>query len=270
MAPHGFIVWREQRMVAARDERQAQALARAASRAAPAFSVEAALDFLVAQGLDEAQVRAGSIPESSLRFAGDLLRGHLSRERPLRVLHVGNFVGMSLGYFTSLAQELHEDSVVVSIDPNMRHQRVADPQSYVVALLNHFGLLGNSLIVPGYTLEQNLGDPLPDAPEDRYLDELACHRVLASLGHLQPAGFDFVMLDGNHDATYLRREFAALRPLLAADAIVGFDDVNEFWPGVQAVFREVVATADDRVIDLGSDGRVALLQTGQDPVSSAT
>jgi hypothetical protein len=250
-------------MVAERDQRQEQALARAALQAAPDYSVEAAVDFLVARGLNREHVRDGSMPEASLQFAAGILRERLPRGRPLRALHVGNFVGVSLSHFTALAREVNPDSVVVSVDPNIRHQRVALPETHVLALLGHFGLLSNSLVIPGYTLEQNLGDPLPDAPDERYLDERACERVLVSLAHLETPGFDFVVLDGNHDAEYLAREFAALGDVLAPDAIVVFDDVNEFWPGVQAVFGEAVAAADDTVTDLGKDGRVGLLQMHQ-------
>jgi hypothetical protein len=261
VSPHGFVTWRERRFVALRDEEQASALARAEARAAPGYSYEAAIRFLIERGLDGEHLREGSIPQGSLDFAANLIRGRLAPDRPLLVLHVGNFVGVSLAHLTALARELHRDSVVVSIDPNIRHHRVADPQSHVIALLGEFGLLGNSLIVPGYTLEQNLGDPLPDAPDDRYLEELACERVLASLARLDCRGFDLVMLDGNHDASYLRRELAALRPLLGERAIVCFDDVSETWPGVQAVFREVVESGGAGIAELGGDGRVALLQT---------
>src|SRR5207248_144576 len=83
IAPHGLVQWRERLRVDDRDERQAEALARAAAQASAEFSVEAAIDFLVVRGLEEAYVRAGSMPEHSLRFAGDVLRAHLSRERPL-------------------------------------------------------------------------------------------------------------------------------------------------------------------------------------------
>jgi Methyltransferase domain len=262
ITPHGFVVWREHRFVELRDAEQAEALERAATGPTPGYSHDAAARFLIDRGLAGEAVRDGSIPEPSLDFAGGRLRDRLPRDRPLRMLHVGNFVGMSLAYFTALARELHEDSVVVSIDPNIRHQRVADPQSHVLALLGHFGLLANSIVIPGYTLEQNLGDPLPGASADRYLDERACERVLEGLGRLESRGFDFVMLDGNHDSAYLRREFAALRPLLAERAIVCFDDVSESWPGVQAVFREVVDAAGEGVAELGGDGRVALVQTG--------
>jgi predicted O-methyltransferase YrrM len=258
--PHGLAVWRERRTVAERDERQAEALARAAARRTSDYSVDAAIDFLAGRGLVEAHVRAGSIPEGSLEFAGALLRAHLPRDRPLRGLHVGNFVGVSLSYFSALAREVHADSVVVSVDPNIRHQRIPDPQSHVIALLHHFGLLGNSLVVPGYTLEQNLGDPLPGASDDRYLDELACEGVLASLSRVDAGPFDFVMLDGNHDHAYLRREFDALRALLKPGTIVVFDDVNEFWPGVQTVFHDAIAAGQAEATELGADGRVGVLQ----------
>ncbi len=233
------------------------------ARDAPArsYSVGEAVRFVVSRGLDEQQLREGSMPEPSLEYAGALLGDGLPRQRPLFALHVGNFVGVSLSYFTWLLREQHPESVVVSIDPNIRHRGIENPQDHVLALLGHFGLLANSLVVPGYTLEQNFGDWWSDELEDRHRSEAACDRVLASLARLSGRRFDLAVLDGNHDGGYLAREFAVVREVLADDSIVVFDDVGtDPWLGVSDVFKRALGADPRSFEELGQDGRIGVLR----------
>jgi hypothetical protein len=230
------------------------------STPAAATRSEAAIRFLVTRGLDEEAVRGGSIPEANLDFVGDVVAAHLPTDRPIRALHVGNFVGVSLCSVTWLARDRHPDSVVVSVDPNMTHRGIDDPQSHVLALLHHFGLLANSLIVPGYTLEQTAGETVNDKFETDYLENLACENVLAALGRLCGQRFDLVLLDGNHEEEHLEREFTAVGSLIADGGIVVFDDVSDSWDGVSNVFRRVVHRS--QVTELGQDGRVGIVRVG--------
>jgi hypothetical protein len=229
-------------------------------RRAQDYSPGEARRFLLARGLDDEQVRTGSMPEASLEFTGNLLREHLPSDRPLVALHVGNFVGFSLSYFTWLLREQHPDSVVVSIDPNIRHRGVENPQGHVMAVLGRFGLLANSVVVPGYTLEQNFGDDWSDDLEQRYLAEAACDQVLANLARMSAGAFDLAVLDGNHDGDYLERELTAVRRLLRDDSIVVFDDIGPYWPGVAEVFERTLADSGGGFAELGQDGRVGILQ----------
>jgi hypothetical protein len=220
--------------------------------------VEEAVRFLLARGLDEHAVRLGSMPEASLHFVGELVSERLPSDRPVRALHVGNFLGVSLCYFTWLVRERHERSVVVSIDPNNEHRGIENPQIHSLSLLHHFGLLNDNLIISGYTLEQTLGEGGDDVGAS-YRKRLGCTNVLASLESLAGQVFDLVLLDGNHEPDYLAREFSALGPMLNEGAIVVLDDVNERrWGGVVEVFRDVLR--DDRYVELGQDGRVGVLQ----------
>lgn len=227
-------------------------------REAPAAHtrVEEAIRFLLDRGLDEHAVREGSMPEHSLNYTAELVSDRLPADRPVRALHVGNFVGVSLCYFSWLLRERHPGSVVLSIDPNTTHRGIEDPQAHVLALLHHFDLLPTNVIVPGYTLEQAITEGGAQSQAD-YLGGLACENVLASLGRLCGQGFDLVLLDGNHEETYLTRELATLRGLLAENSIVVFDDITE-WDGVVEVFTQ--ALQDDSFVELGQDGRVGILQ----------
>lgn len=252
------ILWlrdqRRQRKVRARIE------ANVVTDAPPAGTrVEEAIRFLLDRGLDEHEVRDGSMPEASLDYTAQLVSDHLARDRPVLALHVGNFVGVSLCYLSWLLRARHPGSVVVSVDPNLPHRGIEDPQAHALALLHHFGLLDNNLIVPGYTLEHTPGERASRDPEADYLEGIACERVLDSLERLCGHRFDLVLLDGNHAEPYLKRELAAVRRLLAADGIVVFDDVTEgSWDGVVSVFES--ALQDEAFVELGQDGRVGVVQ----------
>lgn len=209
--------------------------------------------FLVGRGLDEHDVREGSIPEASLNYLADKVLDRLRTDRPVRALHVGNFVGVSLCYVSWLVSERHPDSLVVSVDPNARHRGVEDPQSHALALLDHFGLLSRNLIITGYTLERSE----EATTEADYSGRVAPENVLAGLHELVGARFDLVLIDGAHDESYLRREVAVLRRLLADHGILVFDDVRD-WSGVAEVFRQTAQ--DERFAQLGEDGRLGILQ----------
>ncbi len=202
------------------------ALSAAAASGGPRpFAYDEALGVLAARGVPEFHVRGGSMPEASLRFCADLVRRELGGlGRPVRGLHVGNFVGVSLACFTDALREVHPDSVMVSIDPNLTHRGVRDPQQHVLALLDHFGLAASSLVVPAFSLERNLGDDVASAEQPAGVEALAS---LARLG----VGFDVAVIDGNHDAAY---------------------------PAVVALFERV---AGDRTYEpLGRDGRAGVLR----------
>jgi hypothetical protein len=259
-APWGLHAVLERRESRRRARLLESVAAGADGRGAQDYSLAAALRFLLSRGLDEQQVRKGSMPEASLEFTGNILREQLPSDRPLLALHVGNFVGFSLSYFTSLLRERHPDSLVVSIDPNVRHRGIENPQGHVMALLGRFGLLGNSVVIPGYTLEQNFGDAWSDDLEQRYLAEAACHEVLGNLGRLSRGSFDLAVLDGNHAGEYLERELGGVRELLRGDSIVVLDDIGPFWPGVREVFDRTVADSNGGFAELGQDGRVGILR----------
>lgn len=106
--------------------------------------------------------------QAALDFAAAIVREHVPASEPIRALQIGNFVGVSLSYVSATLRALHPDSVVVSMDPNITHRAIADPQSHVLALLGHFDLLRNNAVVTGYSLEQSSAPaPMPAASAAR-------------------------------------------------------------------------------------------------------
>ncbi len=202
-------------------------------------------------------MREGSIPAQSLGYIAERVVERLPSGRPLRALHIGNFVGVSLCYLSWLVTDRHPESVVVSIDPNAAHRGIEDPQSHALALLHHFDLLRTNVVVRGYTVGWTPGEQLS-------ADGVACENVLSSLARLGASRFDLVLLDGNHEESYLARELEALRPLLGSGSIVVFDDLD-VWEGVRRVFERMVA--QEQFVSLGQDGRVGILQLAEAPVA---
>jgi hypothetical protein len=148
--PHGLVttVIRSQ---AVRGRRMAAISSRPADTQRKPYAYSDSIEFLCARGLPRDHVIGGSIPEASLAFCSKHLDSLMPNDRPIFGLHVGNFLGVSLAYFVDYASRKHQNSVVVSIDPNLTHRGIESPQNHVVAILNHFALQQNAMICVGYS-----------------------------------------------------------------------------------------------------------------------
>jgi len=265
--PHGVV-----RLVQSRQERGYR-LGRAAlaiQQNAPPLGLAPAamIDFLVGRGLRRDQVTEGSMPAESLEFLAGFVRERCRGGDPLRGLHIGNFVGVSLTFFAGVAAAIHPGSVVVAVDPNIPHRGISHPQDHVCALLEHVGLAHHVLLTCGFSRARNVGDDgrnylenyrllEPAEARTRVGAEHAPDRALDHLVALGVAGFDFVLLDGNHEAAYVADELDFLRPLLKPGALVFLDDVSEGWPLLKQLF-EGAAAGNFRA--LAADGRVGVLE----------
>jgi hypothetical protein len=256
--PHGIIVAAQRSK--SRRQRHLAELDREPRRKAEPYSYAASVDFLCRRGLPGGHVIGGSMPEESLAFCADRLAGLLPRDRPILGLHVGNFLGVSLAYFTDLARNLHPGSVVVSIDPNLTHRGIERPQDHVIALLNNFGLQRNAMILVGYSGEKSVSNDGVQFgeydPVSAHGKEQACERSLQNLVLLGGGRFDFAVMDGNHDAAYLRKETEIVRDLLTENGVLILDDVDENWAPIKAEYAEMGARGWRPV---GADGRVGIL-----------
>jgi hypothetical protein len=276
-APHGLVemrraaemarqdeVWKERRVGFHLNRRQVIAQAVGAEDAPPApspgFKFEAGIQFLVDAGLEESQIRQGSIPARSLEFAIGKIAEQAWR-RPIYGLHVGNFLGLSLAAFVSALTDLHPESLVMAVDPNVPHREIISPQNHVLALLSHFGLQRNTLVIVGYSGRKAVSNDgvIYGAydPSQNFSRENACENVLANITVLVGTRIDVAILDGNHDAVYLRRELDELAGALRPGGLVVLDDVDTAWDELRQVYRSLPSRKWD---DLGTDGRVGVLR----------
>jgi hypothetical protein len=237
-------------------------------RGREAYSYRAAIEFHVAKGLPRSHVVAGSIPESSLEFCSASFDKFLSATagEPLTGLHVGNFVGVSLCHIADYARKKSEGSVVVSIDPNLIHRGIENPQNRVISILNHFGLQRNAMIFVGYSGGKSISNDgvtfIGEAGEEydpfsSFSGELSCEDVLRNLITVSEGRFDFAMLDGNHERSYLQAEIAKVRRLLKPNGLLVLDDVSEAWADIKKEYEELHSQGWRA---LGADGRVGVLQ----------
>ncbi|WP_424986846.1 class I SAM-dependent methyltransferase [Microbulbifer sp. S227A] len=205
-------------------------------------------------------MREGSMPREALEF----IASRLPKPRPnqgLRGLHIGNFVGISLAHLCDAARRLDAGAVMVSIDPNVPHRGVDAPQDLVVGLMNRYGLEDNWMPVTAFSLEPSPVYDLRNASGSATAFA-SYHGQSASggLGNLHRLGckFDFVLIDGNHTAWYLRRELAAIARIVRPGALIFLDDVDkENWQEVHAVFTGARSIGFDQV---AHQGRVGVLR----------
>jgi predicted O-methyltransferase YrrM len=265
--PHTVVVLYQALRLRRRSRRALEeALPPAAAVAPRPFDESEAITALVARGLNEDNVRAGSIGADHLCFLNRAIHEHLRTEPPHRALHIGNFVGISLAALTHSLLEVGGEShpVVVSIDPNIPHNDIADPQTATLGLLGHFGYQRHNVVICGYSLEKTLGNE--GLRSDRYdptkvhAEEAACENVLLSLAELE-LPLDVVLIDGTHNAAYLRRELETILPPLRPGGLLILDDVTDVWVGIRELFGELGAPGSPwplQVVD--HDGRLGILQ----------
>src|SRR6204780_1585295 len=233
------------------------------------YSYSEAIEFLSARGLVRGQLVGGSIPESTLAYCSKSLDDLIPRDdRPLVGLHVGNFLGVSLSHFVNYVRQRNEKSVVVSIDPNLEHRGVESPQKHVIAILNHFGLQKNAIVCVGYSMNKTVSNDgiafvgengIEYNPYSMFENEQSCGDTLSNLCVVSDGRFDFAVVDGNHEASHLRRETELLRRLLRPEGILVLDDVSDAWAEIKAEYTELRSKGRRPV---AADGRVGLLQSG--------
>ena len=224
------------------------------------FSYDDAVQFLTASGRGAARdIREGSIPKAGLATIVAHLET-LKPARPLRGLHIGDFVGVSLACLTDAARRLHPESVVMSIDPNIPHRGIESPRDLVTGLMTRYGLTGNWVPVTGFTLERtavfDILNRRGGATEHASFYGFSAIQVLRNLARLG-GRFDFVLIDGNHSGGYLRREIEQLSRLVRPGGLLFLDDVDENWEGVTQVFENLDAARFRRV---AHDNRVGVVQ----------
>ena len=208
------------------------------------------------------------MPESTLAFCSKTLDDLIptADEKPLIGLHIGNFLGVSLSHFVNYVRQRNEKSVVVSIDPNLVHRGIDNPQKHVIALLNHFGLQRNAVICVGYSGNKSLSNDgvafigETGAEYDPFLAfdrEQSCENAMTNLCAISQGRFEFAVLDGNHERSYLQRETATVRRLLKPEGVIILDDVSDSWADIKAEFDDLQSKGWCAV---AADGRVGVLQ----------
>lgn len=216
------------------------------------------IDALAIRGCDRSEVIGGSIAEDSLKKVCDILEREFGK-MPIVGLHIGNFVGVSLAYLVNFVVKLNPDSHLVSIDPNIPHRGIQNPQEEVLHLLQKYGLTRHASILVGYSLEKCIGNDGVSVrgydPTTGYMTETSLENQLEVLAKLVPGRFNFVLIDGNHDGRYLVRELRIIDKLLSRNGLLILDDVNVHWDEIRRAYEGL---DKHRYREISLDNRMAV------------
>jgi hypothetical protein len=81
---------------------------------------------------------------------------------------------------------------------------------------------------------------------------------------------DVAVVDGSHNAAYLRRELEAIVPLLRVGALLVLDDVTDAWAGIRDLFGELGAPGSAWPLEaLDHDGRIGVLRRASTEAAGA-
>ncbi len=200
--------------------------------------------FLRSWGVPYIQVAGGSIPETDLTAIWNMIEKRC--DPPIIGVHVGNFVGVSLAYMATRLRTMDERNVVCSIDPNLTCRGIEETEKLVTRLLRTLDVQDTVLRLNGYSLGKSMSnDGYTFAgydPVKHYLEEEAPERQLANLTKVVAGKVDFVMLDGHHEADYLREEVGVCHDLLRSGGVLFLDDISDTWVSLQQEFEELRKT----------------------------
>lgn len=274
LVPFGIIDLRRQAIAAKANEAAAtienarQSSRRARIQAAEGYSngepldgrqYEDVLNFLQSMGVPHAHLVGGSVPKASIEYIRANCIAQMPVEHTPIALHIGNFLGVSLVTLAAHLCERNSESLILSVDPNITHRGISNPQNYVVALIAACGLSKNIAILAGYSGRKSVsndGEVFESYdPAKEYQRESACENTLTNIAKLRTKAIDLAFFDGNHEANYLRREIEQVLPLMRPGGFVVLDDVDDCWVEIKDVFRSLPALG---LTPIGSDGRVGI------------
>ena len=223
------------------------------------------VSYLLKKGINSENLFGGSMPLDSINAIEQYLNSNCksNKDEVLLGLHIGNFVGISLNCFTFIINKLSINSRVISIDPNINHRGIENPSRIVSELLHLNSLQNQSIIINGYSHEKSISndgntfnanyDPLMN-----YSKEFAPTNVINSLSLFLKNKISFVLIDGNHDVNYVTQELNDIKKLLAKDAIVILDDIDEkHWKGLFDFFNNIDSKEFEKQF---SNGRIGILK----------
>lgn len=195
--------------------------------------------YILELGFDEVQVEWGSIKQEDLDA---ILEKLCELKMPIKGIHVGNFVGISLCYLASKLKEINADNLIIAIDPNIPHRGIERPDDVTTKVLKHFDVEDIVLRLTGYSLSKSFSNDRYKYTDDydpyeHFADESAAQYQLSNLLKMGKSWVDFAIIDGNHEGDYLSEEIMASYSLLRDGGHVYIDDLTGAWPQLVKVYN---------------------------------
>lgn len=224
------------------------------------YSYDIAVKLLTTYGLDEEQVRLGSIPEEHLNQICDVLLKNLQGPRVVGV-QIGTFVGLSLTHI-SKRLKAYSDVLMISIDPNIPHRGIINPTIYAQQLLTYFDLDSNVMMINGYSLHKNISNDGENyfanyKPSYNFKNEVSPINQLRHLCEIMKGTVHFVLIDGNHHSQYLANEVKLSKLLLNSGGLIIIDDIQNVWITIKSMYESLI---DANLQEVYRDNRVGILK----------
>ena len=175
----------------------------------------------------------------------DVIWDGLSRlNMPVKGVHIGNFVGISLCYFASRLKEVCSDSLIIAIDPNIPHRGIQRPDDITAKVLRKFRVENMVLRLTGYSIKKCLSNDSINYtgdydPYTHFQDEVSSQYQLLNLLKIGRSWLDFAIIDGNHEGEYLSKEIMVSYALLRNGGHLYIDDLDEDWPQIKKVYEYI-------------------------------
>ncbi len=195
---------------------------------------QAVVEYLLEQGFTEELLYNQCIDAADASQITRLLR----EKRPRRTLEVGTFIGLSTGV---IALSSPDSTLRVCVDPNFpvsvqsAEFNIHEERGclfFAGRLLEHFGKLDNTVFLEGFfsrPLDERSRAPHESAGVNIEVVPVVSHKAL------EFGPFDFVFLDGDHNAQSVHSDLSLIHRNLSEGAVVVLHDLEGEWaPEVSA------------------------------------
>lgn len=199
------------------------------------------VDLIASWGYERIHIPWGSMKASVLDSIIDWINNNANK--PAIGVHVGNYLGISLGILSLSLKEHDQKSLIIAIDPDLPCRGQHETEKATTMLLQSLDVEDMVLRLTGYSLWKSISgdgfkiDPEYD-PKEKFDSEVAAQWQLENLAKLFTSRADFVLLDGNHEKDYLTEEVLVSYNLLRPGGAIFVDDITRHYKGVESAFHE--------------------------------
>lgn len=182
-----------------------------------------------------------------------LLAKLLVENKPLTILEVGSFLGLSTNWLLTISERWH--AKVTAVDPNISHRIFSKPR-LLLEQLNSRYLHDRLEIVTAFFGHLGTDADHFDANDSPERQSNLIEVVDASWGRT----FDFIYIDGDHSYDAVMDNFTIAVKLLAPKGCIVFHDVLS-WEGVSKALSEIALMYQGKAtVELLGEGDRKLLK----------
>lgn len=209
-----------------------------------------------------------SMKEAILQAILDWIRENVTQ--PTIAIHVGNYLGVSLGVLAVGLKVLDPESLVIAIDPDLTYRQSLNTEKAVTMLMRKLDVEEMVLRLTGYSMSKSINNnaqaTLSNCDGSQMVaKDLAAQWQLKNLAKLIQGKVDFVLLDGNHDKHYVEEEIEISYRLLRPGGAIFLDDITRHYPEMISLFHSMRVSpkfVDSWELNDGGEVRAGVLIKG--------